>query len=223
MRRSLMRMAVIVGLSAVVGLGYARGVRQLPWQPDAATLAHEAVLRAEYKAATGEKQEVLAQAGVTPARLVQLAESGALVIDARTPAEFEAGHLAAAFIVCLPPEEALASVVELGPAAEAGVPIVIYCESAECLSSVTVYRALKGTFGDMAPLYIYGDGWAGIERAKLPTRTGPAEALEVVVAECVTHFYLGPDADGMGATWPDEDMGEGWDDGATATGEEPTE
>lgn len=129
---------------------------------------------------------ILAQAGIDLDRFVELADNGALFIDARRPAEFEAGHYDARFIANFPPGQAYSLLPEIEFLLLEGTPIVIYCQSGECGDSKAVYRLMEELFVgyDLSNVYIYPGGLEGIISAGLPVAEGPPEDLAYVVAMC---------------------------------------
>ena len=129
---------------------------------------------------------ILVQAGIDRDRLVELADNGALVIDARRPAEFEAGHYDARFIANIPPGQAYTLLPEIEFLLLEGTPIVIYCQSGECGDSKAVYRLMEDLFVgyDLSNVYIYPGGLEGVIAAGLPVTEGPPEDLAYVVAMC---------------------------------------
>ncbi|MFQ5806940.1 MAG: rhodanese-like domain-containing protein [Phycisphaerae bacterium] len=156
---SLVRILVIVGISA--GASYIRA-RDLPWIPDVAAL----------RAAQELHEKLRATAGVTLEELLSLIDQGAVVIDARSQAEFEEGHLAIEGdppVLNVPADEVDAHVERLVQLQ--GVPVVLYCESNTCDYAEELYAALQ-EFG-FVDIWIYFPGWEGIVEAGLKTATGP--------------------------------------------------
>lgn len=156
---SLVRILVIVGISA--GASYIRA-RDLPWIPDVAAL----------RAAQELHEKLRATAGVTLEELLSLIDQGAVVIDARSQAEFEEGHLAIEGdppVLNVPADEVDAHVERLVQLQ--GVPVVLYCESNTCDYAEELYAALQ-QFG-FVDIWIYFPGWEGIVEAGLKTATGP--------------------------------------------------
>jgi len=156
---SLIRILVIVAVSA--GASYIRA-RNLPWIPDVVAIK-----------AKEELHETLhASIGVSLEEFLALIEQGAVVIDARSQAEFEQGHLA---IDCDPPvlnvpaeeiDEHVERLIELQ-----GAPVVLYCASDTCDDAEELYATFQQL--GFVDIWIYFPGWKGIVEAGLKTAIGP--------------------------------------------------
>jgi rhodanese-related sulfurtransferase len=94
------------------------------------------------------------------------------VIDARSPAAFEEGHLA---LECDPPvlNVPLGEIEAHGGRLTEllGLPVVLYCASETCDDAEELYAALQQL--GFAEVWIYFPGWDGIVEAGLKTTTGP--------------------------------------------------
>jgi len=158
-RRSLLRILLIV-----VAAGGAGAIRawNLPWIPDIAAL----------EARKQRHQELRTRLAVSLEEMLALVEQGAVVIDARPRAEFEAGHLALDTeppVLNVPPEEIESQLTRLMELQ--GLPVVLYCASEACEFAEELYTSLEA-FG-FTDIRIYFPGWEGIVKAGLPTTTGP--------------------------------------------------
>ena len=158
----LARLAALVG-SALVLAACSAALRGVPWKPDLDALEERA-----------QRHEAIhTQASVELDEFLALIDQGAIVIDARSPKEFEHGHLAAweTIVLNVPGDEAEQHVPRL--AQYVGNMFVIYCTSATCDASAYVYDALVAGGFDPADIVIYGPGWEGILAAGLETASGP--------------------------------------------------
>lgn len=186
-----LRIVTVVIASAALGAGYIELYRpNLDWIPSDKQIEIEDIRRDDQKAMMELEEQIVAKAGIDTERLISLLEAGALVIDGRSPEDFEAGHLDAPFITNVTPEAMVTEVFVLESLFfnEPPVPIVLYCLSRECDDSKTSYVTLQDAFKDLSDLssvYIYLDGWVGIEAAKLPIATGPALPLDQLVNEAL--------------------------------------
>ncbi len=165
MRAMTLRILAIVAiaLAAAAVNAYRSGV---PWTPDMAKIAeHDAFVR---------------RVGVDVARLRELIEiESAVVIDARAPQEFVAGHLDAIDILNVPEDQVQAQIARLGPEMLAGRTLVIYCSSPRCDASEVVYRALEQYY-QYPSMYIYFPGWEGIVEHKLAVASGPEKLTTII-------------------------------------------
>jgi len=189
----LVRQVSIVAVSVAVGAAYIEGCRGLPWLPSADQLRVEAQYRAGLGAvkAAETRDAILAEAAVDLGTFVALAERGALIIDARQQVtEFTAGHVAAPFVIHLPPERALAELHLLEGLVLDGVPIVIYCESETCEDSKVVYRELRQAYGPAGHVYLYAAGWEGPRAGGVSVADGDAAEPESVISECHGEYHL---------------------------------
>ncbi len=151
---------MILGVAAAAS--YIRA-RDLPWVPDLEALE-----------AKRQRHETLrAGAAVDLERFQLLVEQCAVVvIDARSQAAFEEGHLA---VDCDPPVLNVPSGevdAHTGRLMELlGLPVVLYCASQTCDDAEELYAALQQL--GFAEIWIYFPGWDGILDVGLKTTTGP--------------------------------------------------
>lgn len=106
--------------------------------------------------AGGLTAEELAAGRVARDRLKALLESGSIVlIDARTPREYETGHIAGA--INIPYENFVDHYARLGQMVPYGSVIVCYCQSETCDDSENLARELK--FMGYDKVLLYKGGW----------------------------------------------------------------
>lgn len=133
------------------------GAKVLPWQPDMRVL--------------DAREQVRRSVAVDLAEFRRLYENGAIVIDARSAEDFGKGHLDAPMIINIPEDQRDQQQHLLKMEALRGNTFVIYCSSVLCDAAVDLYlHYLNHGFGDIR---IYLPGWDGIQKAGLPTSTGP--------------------------------------------------
>lgn len=191
----LLRILTIIGVSVVLGTVHIEALRKLPWTPSAEQLQQEQEYREDLRDVIDQSAAILAEAGVDHARFVELVEAGAFVVDARPADQFADGHLDAAYVINLVPDETLERAYELEPLIQANVPIVIYCESETCEDSKIVYRRLRDQFGGLGALYVYPAGWKGIVAHNLPVVDGFAEDPLLLAEECMLNYLSATAAD----------------------------
>lgn len=185
----VVRLLAIMIASAALGVGYIELYQpQLDWVPSKEVRDKEGVQRENEKDANSKLDEIIDKTGIDLIRFQELLEAGALVIDNRSAEEFEAGHLDTPLIANLTPSQMIdvAFYFEDLFLSEPQFPIVMYCRSIECKDSKTAYVALENAFLGMAELeqvYIYLDGWEGIQSEGLPILTGAAMELSDVLVE----------------------------------------
>jgi len=173
----------LVVLGTVLGLAYnyaglrsqpAYGVAWIgeprvlePWTPDPATAAHPT---AGTPAALPEIPDSEEPRQIQTAGVKRLFDAGgALIVDAREPALYEAGHIAGA--VSLPYEEGTPDRVEaLDPG---GRPIVTYCDGGSCELSMNLAWDLILEGGHRKVLVFMG-GFPEWQKAGYPVETGSA-------------------------------------------------
>ncbi|MHC1767765.1 MAG: rhodanese-like domain-containing protein [Verrucomicrobiia bacterium] len=98
----------------------------------------------------------------------ELWESGGFFLDARSPEDFEAGHVANA--LNLPVEAFDEHFVRLAPMLPPDAPVIIYCDGEDCeLSHRLAARLKENGFTDVHMLF---NGWTVWRKAGLPTETG---------------------------------------------------
>lgn len=115
------------------------------------------------------------QASISLDEFVALLEQGSVILDARTPAQFEQAHLQVNYeppVLNAYPDDIDAQIGRLDQLR--GQLIVLYCNGPECDLAEEAYAKLVETYGfNAADLRIYPDGWDGILAAGLPTTSGP--------------------------------------------------
>ncbi len=155
MRRSFVQMLVLVAVGAVVGIGYnALSPKGIPLK--------------------GGTKARLAQEG---ARMVDLAEvryylkePGTLLVDARSPEEFELGHIPGA--VNLPADQFKPYFPKVEARLRKAKLIIVYCSGGSCgMSEELASELIKAGFGDNE-VAVFSGGLPGWMRAKLPVETG---------------------------------------------------
>lgn len=99
-----------------------------------------------------------------------LRQGGAVFVDAREKARFEAGHIRGALHV--PPAHVLKGALPEGIWSRVqGAPLlVVYCDGPYCRGSERVATRLLEL--GVTPVRILADGWPAWEAAGLPTETG---------------------------------------------------
>lgn len=98
----------------------------------------------------------------------ELWSGGGFVLDARSPEDFEAGHIANA--LNLPAEEFDEYFVKLAPMLPPDAPIIVYCDGEDCeLSHRLAERLKEQGFTNVQMLF---NGWTVWQNAGLPTETG---------------------------------------------------
>lgn len=108
-------------------------------------------------------------------RLTVLVESGIIVlVDARSHAEFDAGHIAGA--ISFPYDELLGHYDELREEIPVNADVVIYCESVTCDQSENLATELK--LMGYERVVIYKGGWQEWEAAGHPTEKSELEKTE---------------------------------------------
>ena len=105
---------------------------------------------------------------ITVEQAAALYESGASFLDARLPAEFEAGHVEGAFF--LTAEMVGTSTPEVLEFLSRADPVVIYCGGGDCESSHNLAIMLEPL--GFARLHIMVDGYPAWAGAGLPTGLG---------------------------------------------------
>ena len=151
MRRTFVRALVIVGLGLTLGLA-------------ANTISPKRIpfLRPPPKALKPGEMLTLEEAKV-------IFESGtAFFLDARSPADFEAGHIAGAFNV--PAEAFDEHFPQVAPILSPDRPLVVYCDGLEC--ELSHHLADKLRERNFLNVRILRNGWTVWRTAGLPTQTG---------------------------------------------------
>jgi hypothetical protein len=167
---SLLRVVAMVGVSAVLGAGYAHH-RSFPWKVDKQAVLGRKLLHDELRKNNGLTHEQFD---------AMIQDLNVVFIDARPKDEFEAGHLfvdrPAPFIPVLnvPPEDVPNQIGRLQQLY--GQQLVLYCTSLTCdLAEELVAELEKTGLGfERSNIRIYFHGWLdGIVARGLPTETGP--------------------------------------------------
>ena len=179
MTRSLIRLAMLLGASAVAGALNA-AYQGVPWVPDLGALEakrqRQAELSKKYPGLAAEVErrwdEFHKERAVSLEELRGVLEAGGVVlIDARPASEFERGHLRYDHeppTLNVEPDTVDANLGRLMPLM--GQPIILYCTSDTCELAAELYILLEQNgFSEMR---IFVPGWAGIEKAGLPTEAG---------------------------------------------------
>lgn len=114
-------------------------------------------------------------------RFRELIDMGAAVIDVREADQFAEEHLdlgpgAMLPVLNVPPGEGALHLERLHALLSYTGTIVLYCNSATCPYSKELYIELQNVgfiSAGFPDVYIYEDGWQGIEDEGLPTTSGP--------------------------------------------------
>ncbi len=163
----LVRLLLLVLIAAGVGIAFAR-YRGLPFKPDPARID-----TGNTRANPPSQEAWVKATAIDLASFRQHFESGSLVIDARSPEEFEKGHLNAALVINVPGDaDDVNVVVNRRLLGCTGQPIVLYCSSGTCDASQNLWNVLQG-FGFGPEVRIYHPGWEQMEKDGLPVATGP--------------------------------------------------
>lgn len=168
MNGSLARIAIMLLVS--VGLGTVSAYRQgLPWIADVEAVRERL-----------ERREVVSKREFPTLTLEELREAiaaGAVIIDSRSPAEFNSGHLVVSYeppVLNIYPTDGLEQ--HLGRLnALFGMPVVMYCTSLDCDLAEQLYVMFEqfGLLDNFAGIRIFKPGWVELERTDLPRGTGP--------------------------------------------------
>ena len=151
MRRTLTRALVIVGLGLTLGLA-------------ANTVSPKRIPFIRPPPKTPQPGEML-----TLAEAKAIWESGAaFFLDARAPADFEAGHIASAFNV--PAEAFDEHFPQVAPILSPDSALVVYCDGQEC--ELSHHLADKLRTMNFLNVRILRNGWTVWRTAGLPTQTG---------------------------------------------------
>lgn len=176
MRKSAIRIVVIVAAASGVGLGYA-GLRGFAFAPDVAAVQARLTKKADVHA---QRDAIRARHGIDLAEFKRLIAAGAFVVDARPAKAFAEGHLAlpeTAFVPTLNIEPA--RVIEeqgrlfalqqlMGP----GQVLVLYCTSDECDLAEELLTELQRLGFDATAVRLFVPGWAALEKTDLPRARG---------------------------------------------------
>ncbi len=106
---------------------------------------------------------------ITLAQMQRVAAEGrGMILDARSPAEYEAGHIGGALnMYAVEPESFVERIVDI----PRDTLLVIYCSNRHCPYGRDLAEFL-GAFG-FTNMLLYDDGWDGWAEARLPSVTGP--------------------------------------------------
>jgi rhodanese-related sulfurtransferase len=168
MKRSLLRILFIVGVSAGTAAGYV-AIKGWHWIPSKQEIT-------AWHQSQDKQKAVRAQSGIELAEFKELLDLGAIVVDARPRAEFEQGHLRVDIeppVLNVPVDAVDAAQINrlMQAQQQTGFPIVLYCTSRTCDFAEELYAVLE-PYG-FVEMKIFLEGWEGIQRAGLPTATGP--------------------------------------------------
>lgn len=183
---SLLRICVILGVSSALGTGWA-ALKDMPWAVDVEAvkirMAGEKKKQELIAEVVGDedqteddlRQTIRKEASITLDELRAYIEQGAVIIDARGREKYEREHL---YVGYQPPvlnvpedqiEQNLPRLLEL-----MGLPMVLYCNSAQCDLAEDLYLVLRGAgVTDVSEVKIFVPGWEGLEKSDLPKTSGP--------------------------------------------------
>lgn len=191
-----LRLVTILIASAALGAGYIEWFKpELDWVPPVAQIEDETTRRGHHVTGIERHDEIVAKAGIDTATLQQLITQGTFFIDGRTHAEFAEGHLDVPFITCITPDEMIDQAPLLADLllSMPPVPIVLYCRSSECDDSKTSYVTLEEMFRDFPgfeQVFVYVEGWKGIQAAGLATRDGEPLPTDQVIADLMMNQQM---------------------------------
>lgn len=92
-------------------------------------------------------------------------EGTAIIIDARDPNEYEAGHIPGS--LNLPDNQFMEAFQEFGDSLPREIPLIVYCQGGQCDQSHSVLEQLK-EFG-FEFLLLYKEGWNEWKEKGYPT------------------------------------------------------
>ncbi len=92
-------------------------------------------------------------------------EGTAIIIDARDPNEYDAGHIPGS--INLPETGFLEAFQEYGESLPREIPLIVYCQGGDCDQSHAVLEQLE-SFG-FEELILYQEGWNGWKEKGYPT------------------------------------------------------
>lgn len=164
MTRSLLRIAVILGLSTAAAIGQSR-LRDIAWFPPRETFDEKQAFKAWIRA----------EALIDLPRFQQMIDGGAIVIDARAKSDYETAHLDLGPNAMIPtlniePEHVDQNLDRLMTVQ--GMQTVIYCNSATCDLAEELLIELVARGFVREDFKIYRDGWDGIRAAHMPSKVG---------------------------------------------------
>ena len=170
MMRSVIRMAMLLAVSAAVGVGYAH-YRGLPLTPNLQQIEVQ----------KDQHQQWVEDNSIGLDEFVRHFEMGGLVLDARPRGAYEQGHLDAHQIMNIPADEAVDGYHIERVLPYQCQPIVLYCSSELCDSAEALWTVLH-TYG-FYEVRVYQPGYDGIEAEGLPTVAGSDTAYALYM-EC---------------------------------------
>ena len=164
------RAAILVGLAAALGAGANFiGPRRIPWTPGGAGPGGAAV---------GGAAGAGAPSDVSLAGLRSLRDAAAaVVVDARLPRDYEAGHIPGALNVPYVDFEGrlgefLPRIQEAAfPGPDTRRVLVVYCDGGDCESSKGLMEKLRAA--GAGTLLLYSGGWEEWFRSGEPAEVGP--------------------------------------------------
>lgn len=166
---SLIRIAIVLAVSAAVGAGYAT-VKGLPWKPDLKAVEGK---QGRVDAVNAQHEKLRATVGLTLEELRTHIAQGGVIIDARPREEFEKAHLQVDSqppVLNVEPHDLQRHLPRLQPLM--GQPLVIYCTSETCTLGEELYILLEPN-QFFSTIRIYFPGWEGLQKAGLPAVAGP--------------------------------------------------
>ena len=122
----------------------------------------------------GPRPRLVVSSSLPAIRYVELPEarakynSGVAFVDARTPEEYQTGHISGAINVpaALEPDEITAALAAHPKDAE----LVVYCDGEECGASTTLAQKLQRL--GYSGVQVFFNGWTVWVKAQAPTVTG---------------------------------------------------
>ena len=177
--QSALRILLVFAGSALIGAVWA-GVKGVPWTPDAAAVVQRLVNQKANAARIEETPDVdhgvLAALAISLDELREYMDSGAVIIDARDRASFEAGHLFVDReppVINVPPEDSYEQHLDRLYSLQ-GYRFVLYCNSSDCHLAEDLYRVMSvAGITESSEVRVYFPGWAELEKTDLPKADGP--------------------------------------------------
>ena len=104
----------------------------------------------------------------------------AVFVDARTPEEFESGHIKGAINVDFEASDDIfySQLDNLGAVTDLETPLITYCSGTECDLSLGLARYLQSDVG-YRNTYVYFGGWDQWNEYNLPIESGDEEAEQM--------------------------------------------
>lgn len=126
---------------------------------------------------TGGKEARMAQKGIRMVTLEEvryyLDQPGTILVDARSPEEYELGHIPGA--LNLPADAFDPAFPKVAKRLHGASFIIIYCSGGSCGTSEAVAARLQERGFKESVLAVFADGLPGWMRAKLPVKSGAGE------------------------------------------------